>query len=697
MITQSARVQPRPVRAAVTATLLTAGLLAAGSAQAFDFKMGSWDGNWNTTLSYGQLWRVEDRDLRLIGTADGGVGRSPNIDDGNLNYKKGIVSNAAKFVTELSLSRDSYGLFIRANGLYDYEVEQGKTERTPISETGKNLAGSYVRLLDAFVYGRWDLSGHELGLRAGSMVVNWGESTFIQGGINSAINHFDVSSLRIPGAELREAYLPQEMVKASYSFTENVNGELLYLFGWDQTQPEPAGTYFSSNDFAVRGGRRAYLGFGAFSDQGVDYTPLGGPFIKDFQGIPRGETRHASDNGQYGGALKWYLPDFSSGTEIGLYFMNYHSKVPLISGRTGTQAGVGNAVGAAVGMQATAIALASGLPTATAIAIGTAQGAGAAAQAGGDISASTLSGYATIAANTALGGGSVVAQINNLATHEYTITTQYFTEYPEDLSLIGLSFNTSVGTTGIALQGEVSYKMDQPLQYDDIEVLFAALAPVQNTLYTLLGIPLPATCTPSNPTVYTCNQVGRFGIDQEVKGWDSFDIIQAQMTATKVFGPMLGASQFVTLIEVGMTSVLDFPDKQTGGPQGLGLRFNGPGTSVSGNAALAGRHFGEVEPQNRFADANSWGYRLALRLDYNNFIGAWNFSPRLVFAHDVNGTTPGPGGNFVDGRYAVTVGAGANYQAKWEVDLSYTSFGGASRWNDLNDRDFIAATLKYSF
>jgi len=27
-------------------------------------------------------------------------------------------------------------------------------------------------------------------------VVNWGESTFIQGGINAAINHFDVSALR---------------------------------------------------------------------------------------------------------------------------------------------------------------------------------------------------------------------------------------------------------------------------------------------------------------------------------------------------------------------------------------------------------------------------------------------------------------------------------------------------------------------
>ncbi len=122
-----------------------------------------------------------------------------------------------------------------------------------------------------------------------------------------------------------------------------------YLFGWDETEPEPAGSYFAANDFAVRGGSRVFLGFGAFSDQGVDYRPLGGPFIENFQGVPRGPTRVASDNGQYGAALKWYLPDFSDGTELGFYFMNYHSKLPLISGRTGTQVGLGNAIGTADG------------------------------------------------------------------------------------------------------------------------------------------------------------------------------------------------------------------------------------------------------------------------------------------------------------------------------------------------------------
>ena len=62
-----------------------------------------------------------------------------------------------------------------------------------------------------------------------------------------------------------------------------------------------------------------------------------------------------------------------------------------------------------------------------------------------------------------------------------------------------------------------------------------------------------------------------------------------------------------------------------------------------------------------------------------------------------NGTSPGPGGNFVDGRHALTLGVGANLRAKWELDVSWTQYGGAGQYNLLNDRDFVAASIKYSF
>ncbi|MEX2151682.1 MAG: DUF1302 domain-containing protein [Steroidobacteraceae bacterium] len=678
-------------------TLLIAALSAPGGAQAIDFTAGEWSGSLNTTVSFGQLYRDEKRDPRLIGTANGGIGRSPNSDDGNLNYSEGLVSSGFKMVSELSLERDNFGIFVRGSALYDLEIEDDDPERTPISPQGRDLAGSYVRLLDAFAYGRWDLSGHELEIRAGKQVVNWGESTFIQSGINNAINHFDVSALRIPGSELREAYLPQEMLKLSYAVTDNITAEAIALFDWDRTEPEPVGSYFASNDFVPRGGSEVFLGFGAFSDFGTDFTPLGGPFIENFQAVPRDQTIKPDDSGQYGLSLRWFMPNFSQGTEIGLFFVNYHSKLPVISGRTGTQSGLANSVGTLTTVIATAQGLASGLPLSSAIAIAANAGVNVAAANGGNLSLTTATGYATIAGNTVLGGGNVSTQASNLATHEYAQTAGYFTQYPEDIQLLGLSFNTQLGTTGIALQGEVSYRRDAPLQFDDVELLFAALTPFEAAALAAQGIPVPADCTQGLPTLSRCGQLGAFGVDQVVQGWGEFDVWQAQVTATRAFPPMLGAAQLVAVLEAGVTQVDGMPDKLSGGPTGRGLRLNGPGTSVSGNDLLAGRHFGEVEPQDRFADASSWGYRAALRFDYLGLIGAWNFSPRFIWAHDVSGTTPGPGGNFVEGRYGATLGVGASYQSRIELDVSYTVFGGASRYNELADRDFLAFTAKYSF
>ncbi len=143
-------------------------------------------------------------------------------------------------------------------------------------ESADDLVSEYFRLLDAFGYVRFNMGSMPAELRLGRQVLSWGESTFIQGGLNS-INHFDVAALRVPGSELKEAFLPQEMAVFNLQFNETVSTQLVYLLDWNDTLPEPAGSFFSTNDFAVPGGQKVVLGFGAFSDQGVDFTPLGGP------------------------------------------------------------------------------------------------------------------------------------------------------------------------------------------------------------------------------------------------------------------------------------------------------------------------------------------------------------------------------------------------------------------------------------
>ncbi|HSH71173.1 MAG TPA: DUF1302 domain-containing protein, partial [Deferrisomatales bacterium] len=581
----------------------------------------------------------------------------------------GLVSNVAKITSELELRTDQFGAFVRGSAFYDFEVMGDGNDRTDLTRDAKNLVGRRVDLLDAYLWGNFDLGPMPLQVRVGEQVVSWGESTFIQGGINT-INPIDVSAIRVPGAELREALNPEGMVWASLGLTENFSLEGLYLYDWEETVIDPTGSYWSTNDFAGDGGKKVMLGFGEAPDGG------NASVADTFLAVPRGDTTYANDQGQFGVALRVFAPGLND-TEFGFYYLRYNSRLPVISATTGTAAGVG-AAGLIAGVAPTIIgtALVAGVPAAiaageaagvstaaaTAIAGSAAAAAAAAAAAGGD----------PVAAASAAGGKAATS----FATDAYAKTAHYRTEYPEDIQLLGVSLNTLEPWSGIAFQAEVSHRLDVPLQVDDLELLFA----------TLGGL---------NVGLAQGNQLGNYymQLDQDIDGYIERDVTQVQATATKIFGPGFGADQTVLLGEVGWTHVHNMPDKDE-------LRMEGPATYISGNQDLAYAHgigADRYEPASAFADADSWGYRAVLKMDFNNAIGAVALSPRVAWSHDVSGITPGPGGNFIEGRKAVTLGLGSSYQNAWTTDLSYTSFFGAGRYNLLNDRDFVAFNIKYSF
>jgi hypothetical protein len=395
--------------------------------------------------------------------------------------------------------------------------------------------------------------------------------------------------------------------------------------------------------------------------------------------VPRGKDNKPSDDGQYGLAMRVYAPGLND-TEFGFYFINYHSRVPTLSGVTGTETGLARAVGAATGI-GTFVALADpGNPASLppAVQAGIINGTQAGIDAGLD--PATAQAVATGAVNAATTGDSNLA--GAYIVNEYAQTAQYKVEYPEDIKVYGVSFNTTLNFIDVALQGEYSYHKDAPLQIDDVEMLLAALSPLVDV----------------NPLFpFADNQITNGGIESPstyIRGYEEKDVSQLQMTMTKLFGPTFGADQFVMVGEAGVTHVHGMPSKSK-------LRFESAGTYVTGNPAQAapgGAHAGKAaEPSSAFADATSWGYRAITRLDFNNAIGALTLSPRIAWSHDVDGNTPGPGGSFIEHRKAITFGLGANYQNTWTADLSYTNFFGARRYNLLNDRDFIAMNIKYSF
>ena len=593
-----------------------------------------WHGTVNTTVSYGVSVRTSDPSSQeiakayynpLVGTLPNAQQRaakgafSANHDDGDLNYSSGSAfSNAVKATTELHLDYgQNMGAFVRASYFYDF-ANAGNDKLTDLAQ---KQVGKRLRILDSFIYDNFDVGGHSGSVRFGKQVLNWGESTFIQGGIN-AINPYDVSQLHVAGAELKEAYLPVNMLWGSYSITDRLSVEATYLLEFAQTNPDPAGTYFSTNDFATIGGTYASLPFGlipqpvknaqnyasvCFNGAASDNSVFGGgtvfnnPLLAEScaETVPRLPDRYPSEYGQYGVAAR-YASDFLNNTEFGFYYVNYSSRLPLISGETVT----------------------STSPT----------------------------------------------------------SAGYFVEYPSKIHLYGVSFNTQFDGPGIALQGELSYRPNQPLQIDAVELLFAGLSPL-NAL-----IPAPGNRFNS--------QLGNYGPGQYIQGYTRNKVSQLQFTATKVIGPenWFHANQLVLIGEVGATNVWNLPSQTD-------LRYNADGTDTGGGADVTSGNLNNPQTQTRgFPTAFSWGYRVAAKADYNNAFGsAFTLSPFLAFNQDVNGTTPGPGGNFIDGRKSITVGTQANYLDKWTFDLNYTNYFGGGEFNLLQDRDFASFVVKYSF
>ncbi len=597
--------------------MLLAGILLAVPTDSHGFRIYSspeLDVNLDSTLSWGMLYRQQKRDAGIIGIANGGKAYSVNYDDGNLNYDRGVVSNAVKLTSELDIKSAHYGAFFRGTAFYDYENMEKDRARTALSKEAEDAVGMNADLLDAYIWGNFNLGSIPVQVRVGEQVVSWGESTFIPGSINS-INPIDVSKIRIPGAELKEALVPEGMVWASMGVTRHISLETLYLYDWEETKVDEPGTFFSAGDFVGDGGYKLLLGYGKVADGG------NASVANTFLAAPRDPTKEADNQGQFGMALRTLVPSLHD-SEFGLFYLRYHSRLPVLSVRNGTSAGVAAAGAAAAAM------VNAGMPQLAAAA----------------------------------------------AMNAYFKTGGYYTEYVEDIDLYGLSFSTEL--FGFGWQGEISYRPDAPIQIDDAEMLLAMFAP--------LGV-----VSPQFAALASLSQLPPTVANQQLPGYIERDMTQVQTTVSRILNPgVLGHDSGVILGEVGWVHVSGMPGKDE-------LRLEGAGTFTPGNRFAAAASAVPMADSRYFADADSWGYRLLAKLDYYNAIGTVNLSPRIAWAHDVEGNSPF-GGPFLEDRQALTLGLGAEW-GEWTADLSYTRFSGNEEHNLIHDRDFIGLNIKYSF
>ena len=484
-----------PASLAFASIALAAGALALGGflhaqpAQALEFGDGDVQGSLDTTISHGMTFRVEKRDSALSSGA--------NDNDGNLNYDRGVVSNVSKFTTDLDIGIGGFGAFLRTTGFLDYENQNGTRERTPLSDAAKDRVGRDYEVLDAYVAAAFDAGDAAFDFRLGKHVLNWGESTFIPNGIN-AINPFDVSKLRRPGSELREALLPVGLVSLSVAPTDLLSVEGFWQFDWEPTEIDPVGSYFSVTDYAGPGAKKAVIALPDLDLGDMGLTAGNNPFEifsrtsvasafsavtaedPDFLIAPRHGDRDPDDSGQWGIAIR-YLAEALNNTEFGVYYMNYHSRLPVVGAHTGTAADARAGLGIATGIGDPRV---PGSAANTAV---TELVAGALAQAGCS-NPPTTPACGALAQQTAARAGALAGAAGQAAGIDaYAENGHYFLEYPEDIQLFGVSFNTELGASGWALQGEYSYRRDAPLQFAERKVFADALAPFTGLLGWLPG------------------------------------------------------------------------------------------------------------------------------------------------------------------------------------------------------------------
>lgn len=305
----------------------TCAVLGAGTAHAFQIDTGNPDLrlSWDNTIKYSAAWRVGKTDSSV---ADDSVGVQLNTNDGDRNFSRGLISNRFDLLSEIDLRyKRNHGLRLSGAAWYDDIYNQGNDNPGPLwqvnsdvkradkfSKDTRDLHGRKAELLDAFVYGRYNLKDMGLNLRAGRFTQLYGESLFFgNNGIAGAQTSLDlIKALSVPNSQFKEIMRPTGQVTAQLQINQNVSLGAYYQLEWRKSRLPAAGSYFSFADFVDEGGDFLFVGPDAYGRKGdID----------------------ARSSGQGGVQMKIKSGNF----EYGIYAAQYHDKMPQFYAYLDTQ------------------------------------------------------------------------------------------------------------------------------------------------------------------------------------------------------------------------------------------------------------------------------------------------------------------------------------------------------------------------
>jgi len=297
-----------------------AALCASAAAPAFEIDTGMPDLKlrWDNTLRYNVSVRAEGKDPKIA--------NAPNSDESDNKFDRGdVVNNRLDLLSELDLVyQNRMGLRFSAAGWYDagYRDHNVPTaaafanssydNNTYSSFTQRYYNGPSAELLDAFVFGNFDLGSTTLRVKAGKHSIFWGDVAF---NANHSVAYSQMpsdsrKSLSSPGVEAKETVLPLAQLSAQLQLADNVAIAAQYFFDWKPNRLPEGGTYYGAADFLFYGPDRFFL------------NPAAAPTLN----VRRTEAVEPGKSGNWGINLKW-SPDWVDGT-IGVYYRKFDERQP---------------------------------------------------------------------------------------------------------------------------------------------------------------------------------------------------------------------------------------------------------------------------------------------------------------------------------------------------------------------------------
>jgi hypothetical protein len=307
-------------------------------AQAVEYRVGDVELSVRGLVGAGTAIRTEAADPLLVpavnGAAAGVFGLAAggrNQDDGNLNFRRGdAVSTVARAFIDVEAKYQNFGVHVGAMAWRDFvltdsphpwgNLPNNLTPFAPLGETSDDAYGRFAgaALLNANVYGNFDVGGHPLHLRVGNQLMRWSVPSTIATGL-SVINPLNNPALYRPGALVPdETLIPFPAAFARFGVTPALDVEAFYQFAFRRTDPLGCGTFYSTVDYVADRCDKVVVGAGLNDRQSLALAA----FVK------RAPDVEPDDAGQFGLGLGYKVEALA--TRFGAYYTLYHQRTGLI-------------------------------------------------------------------------------------------------------------------------------------------------------------------------------------------------------------------------------------------------------------------------------------------------------------------------------------------------------------------------------